>query len=738
MPAEEPAESTRAVARQCTLCEAHCGILVTVDHDKVTRIVGDPDDVLSHGYICPKATALADLHHDPDRLRRPMRRVGDSFEEIGWDEAFALAGSRLRAVQRRHGRDAVAMYLGNPAAHSSSVLYGIALRLALLTRKFYSASSIDQFPQEFAAWKMFGSNVLMPIADVDHTDRLLILGANPAVSNGSVTTMPDARGRIAAIRRRGGSVVVVDPRRTETARLADEHVAVSPGGDPYLLLGMLHTILADGGREDTGAVPLAGVDELAELVADCTPEKMAPRAGVDADTIRRLARDHAAARSAVAYARIGVCHQVTGTLTHWLVNTLNAVTGNLDRSGGQMFASPPIDAARLLRRLGSGYGRWTDHTGEHKSFRTELPVVGLADEMLGDTEGSVGPVRALVTYAGNPVLSTPQGGHLDEALDSLDFFVAVDMYLTETTRHADLILPPVSHLEREEFDFLFPVFSVRNNARFSARVFEPAADALEDWQIMSHLTLEVLPLPFRKHSGRAFRALLDRLSPQRLGALGVLTGPHGVLRRGRRGLTLGRIRRTRGGIDLGPLQPRLRSLLATRDRRVHVAPPEFVAETRRLLAETENDSRDEEFDLRLIGRRHLRSNNSWLHNIETMVKGRDRCTVLMHPDDAASRTLVHGQPVTVRSRIGSIVVPVEVSDEIRAGTVAIPHGWGHDEKGVGWFTAAAHPGANVNLLHDPAVTDTFTGNAAVNATMVNVAASRQPTDQDAVARSRTS
>jgi len=722
MTAEGAAVSTRTVARQCTLCEAHCGIRVTVEHDRVTRIEGDPDDVLSHGYICPKATALAGLHHDPDRLRRPMRRVGDGFEEIGWDEAFALAGKRLRAVRRRHGRDAIAMYLGNPAAHSSSVVYGIALRVALLTRKFYSASSIDQFPQEFAAWKMFGSNVLMPIADIDRTDRLLVLGANPAVSNGSITTMPDARGRIAAIRRRGGTVVVVDPRRTETARLADEHVAVRPGGDPYLLLGMLHTILTEGTGPAPGTVPLTGVEELAELVAPCTPEAMASRAGVDADTIRRLARDHVAARSAIAYARIGVCHQVTGTLTHWLVNTLNAVTGNLDRPGGQMFATPPIDAARLVRLLGSGYGLWSSRTGEHKSFRTELPVVGLADEMLGDGKGSAGPVRALVTYAGNPVLSTPQGGRLDEALEGLDFFVAVDMYLTETSRHADLILPPVSHLEREEFDFLFPVFSVRNNARFNARVFEPAADALEDWQILSRLTLEVLPLPLRSRLTRPLRTLLDRLSPLRLGALGVLTGPHGVLRRGRRGLTLGKIRRSPGGVDLGPLQPRLRSLVATRDRRVHVAPPEFVDETRRLLAGTENDARDTEFDLRLIGRRHLRSNNSWMHNIPTMVKGRDRCTVLMHPDDAASRSLVHGQPVTVRSRIGSIVVPVEVSDEIRAGTVAIPHGWGHDEKGVGWSTAAAHPGANVNLLHDPAVTDTFTGNAAVNATMVNVAA----------------
>ncbi|MBD0321797.1 MAG: molybdopterin-dependent oxidoreductase [Aldersonia sp.] len=712
--------STRTVARQCTLCEAHCGILVTVDGQRVTRVEGNPDDVLSHGYICPKATAMADLHHDPDRLRTPLRKVGDGFEEIDWDEAFELIGCNLRRVQREHGRSAVAMYLGNPAAHSPSVIYGVALRAALMTRNFYSASSIDQFPQEFAAWKMFGSNVLMPVADIDRTDRFVIIGANPAVSNGSVTTMPDARGRIRKVRERGGTVVVIDPRRTETARLADEHIAVRPGGDPYLLLGMLNTLFADGLPRPSGSVEIADWSALADLVRPCTPEAMAPLAGVDAGTIRRLARDHRAARSAVVYARIGVCQQTTGTITHWLVNTVNAVTGNLDRPGGQMYATPPIDVARLVRRLGSGYGTWTDRGGGRKSFRVELPVVGLADDIL--TEGD-DAIRALVTYAGNPVLSTPQGGRLDEALEKLDFFVAVDMYLTETSRHADVVLPPISHLEREEFDVLFPVFSVRNNARFNARVMEPAAGALEDWEILARLMIEVTPMPLRSLAAKALWALVSRLSPLRLSSLGVLLGPHGLLRRGFAGLTIGKIRRAPGGVDLGPLQPRLKSLISTKDRKIHVAPPEFVAETRRLLESATAESVDREFDLRLIGRRHLRSNNSWLHNIPTMVKGRERCTVLMHPDDAAARALTDGQQVTVRSHIGSIEVPVEISDEIRCGTVAVPHGWGHGEKGVGWSTAAAHPGANVNLLHDPAVTDTFTGNAAVNSTMVCVSGS---------------
>ena len=714
--------TTRTVARQCTLCEAHCGIRVTVEEDRVTRIEGDPDDVLSRGYICPKATALADLHHDPERLRRPVRRVGDGWEEIGWDEAFALIGPRLRAIQDAHGRSAVAMYLGNPAAHSPSVLYGGLLRVALLTRNFYSASSVDQLPQEFTAWRMFGSNVAMPVVDIDRTDRLVVLGANPAVSNGSVSTMPDARGRIRAVRERGGSVVVVDPRHTETARLADTHVAIRPGGDPWLLMAMLQVMLADG-LQPPRHLRLAGWEEVAALVAEVTPEVAAGRCGIDAEQIQVLARDHMAAPSAAIYARIGVCHNVSGTVTHWLVNVINAMTGNLDRPGGQMFTTPPIDAQRLLRWLPMLHGRWTDRSGRHASFRYELPVASLADDILEPGEDRI---RALITYAGNPVLSAPQAGRLDEALEALDLYVAVDMYITETSRHADVILPPTSQLEREEFDFLFPVFSVRNNARYNARVFEPAGDAKEDWEILARLVEEVLPLPARGLTGRVVRRVASEVSPMRLGAIGTALGPHGPVRRGpRRGLTVGRVRRARGGVDLGPLEPRLRHVLGTLDRRVHLAPPDLMDEARRLLARGPAEAA-RGFDLQHIGRRHLRSNNSWLHNVEAMVKGRDRCTVLMHPDDAAARGVGDRQVVAVTSAVGSIEVPVEVSEEIRPGTVAIPHGWGHDVKGVGWSTAQAHGGANVNLLHDPHLVDTLTGNAALNATWVRVEPPPEP------------
>lgn len=712
---------TRTVPTQCTLCEAHCGVLVSVEEDRVTRIEGDPEDVLSQGYICPKATALADLHHDPERLRRPVRRVGDAWEEVSWDEAFDLVGRNLRRIRREHGRDAIGIYSGNPSVHSPGILNLLLLRFVLLTRHAWSASSADQFPQEHVAHRMFGSNLLFPIADVDRTDHLVVLGANPVVSNGSVTSMPDARGRIRAVRERGGRVVVVDPRRTETARLADEHVAVRPGGDVHLLLGMLHTLLVEDGHPAPAHPRHEGFDRLVALVGGWTPDDAAPHAGVDAAAIRRLARELGAADRAVVYARIGVCHQVTGTLVHWLVNALNAVTGNLDAPGGQMFATPAVDLLPLLRRLPTGPNRWTDRSGAYRAFRAELPSATLADSIL--TPGT-DRVRAMITHAGNPVLSVAGEDRLEDAFAGLDFHVAIDLYVTETSRHADVILPPTSQLEREEFDLVFQLLGVRNAARFNERVFEPADDALDDWEILARLVAEVLPLPVRRLTGRVATTVVDQLDPLHVARVGIATGPHGVLRRGPGGLTLGRVRRTRGGVDLGALEPRLHDLLGRRGR-VDLAPADLVAELERVLVATRRgaapDAAPDGFDLRLIGRRHLRSNNSWMHNVETMVKGRDRCTVLVHPDDAAERGIGDRDPVLVTSPHGEVEVPAEVSDEIRRGTVAIPHGWGHDRKGVGWSTAAAHGGANVNRLHDPHQVDTISGNAALNGTWVRLA-----------------
>jgi anaerobic selenocysteine-containing dehydrogenase len=717
--------TTRIVNRQCQLCEAHCGIRVHLDDDVVTRIDGDPADVMSHGYICPKATALADVHADPERLRTPMRRVGDRFEPITWDEAFTSAGERMRALRAEHGRDAVGLYQGNPTAHSTAALALEALKKVLRSRNLFSASSVDQFPQYVAALEMFGDHTMMPVADVERTDHLLVIGANPAVSNGSVTTMPDARSRLKAIRARGGTVVVIDPRRTETARLADEHVAIRPGGDPHLLLAMLHVIM----REGLTMPPrwLDGVDEVRAIVADRTPEWAEPHCGVEAQTIRRMAREFAGARSAVAYGRIGVCHHTTGTVTHWLINVLNAVTGNLDSPGGAMFTTPPVDLGRVLRVLWgrSAHGRFHSRDADLPELHGELPVVAMPDEI---TRPGPRQLRGLITVAGNPALSSPDAARVDAALQQLDLLICVDLYITETSRHADLILPPMSHLERSELDIVFPYFSVRNNARYSPRAVDPAPGALEDADIVLRLAAELPAGPGAAAVRALLRSVVDAVSLERVVAVLVATGPQGPLsrrgsgpwRRGRDGLTAAKVKAMPGGVDLGPLEPRLPGMLRTPDKRVHLVPDALRPGLADLDAPAPAAS--DGGDLQLIGRRHLRTNNSWLHNVPAMVKGKDRCTALLHPDDAAARGLVDGDVVSVTSAVGRIEVPVEISDEIRPGVVAIPHGWGHDVPGVGWSTAAANAGANTNLLTDASLVDRLSGNAALNATMVSVEA----------------
>ena len=478
---------TRTINRQCTLCEAHCGIQVEVEGERVLRISGDPDDVLSKGYICPKAAALADLQSDPDRLRRPVKKVGGRFVEIGWDEAFSLAASGLLGVRERHGANAVATYLGNPGAHSSGIFMAVLVRKLLGSRNDYSATSVDQLPQYLSSHEMFGHYAVLPIPDIERTRHLLVIGANPAVSNGSLMTAPAVREKIKTIRSRGGKVVVVDPRRTETARHASEHVAVRPGGDPYLLLGMLNVIFRDG-RVRLGhlADRCDGLEDLRALAEQWPPERVSPHAGVEAGEIERLAREFAAAPSAVAYGRVGVCHQQTGSLTHWLINALNLVTGNMDTVGGAMFPKPAVDLVTLSEQLigKAAWGRYHQRVSGLPELGGELPVAGLADEILTPGEGQV---RGMFIYAGNPVLSTPGGARLDEAMGQLEFCVAVDMYVTETTRHADVILPPVAQLERSDVDLVFPSFSVRNQIRYNPAALPKPPGGKDDWEILREL-----------------------------------------------------------------------------------------------------------------------------------------------------------------------------------------------------------------------------------------------------------
>ena len=711
--------------RNCNICEAVCGIAIT-GRDEQMEIRGDPEDPFSRGYICPKAVALKDIHYDKDRLRHPVRRTVTGWERIGWDEAFDEVARNLKRIQSNYGRSAVATYIGNPTVHSSgALLFAPGFLRSLHTKNKFSATSVDQLAHHVAAYLMFGHQLLLPIPDLDRTKFLLMLGANPAVSNGSMMTAPDLGERLKDIRGRGGRIVLIDPRRNETARLVDQHLFIRPGTDVLFLLAVLNVIF-DEGLVRTGPVAAFtdGVETIGKLAGEFTPEKVASITGIAADEIRSTAKAFATAEAAVCYGRIGVSTQEFGGACQWLINVINTLTGNLDRPGGAMFTLPafdPITAPEALAPRGS-FGRWRSRVRQLPEFSGELPVAALAEEIL--TEGA-GQIKALITHAGNPVLSTPNGGQLDRALGQLEFMAAIDIYINETTRHAQIILPPTSPLERGHYDLAFYLLGVRNIAKFSPALFSPGNDSRHDWQIFLELQSRMqrngLAASLQRQLGQRF------LNHERMLDLGLRFGPYGAkLNPFAKGLTLRKLKAAPHGIDLGPLQPCLPDRLRTSNKRIQLAPDALVNDMARVKAKFDLEGSNgvgipaTNGNLLLIGRRQLRSNNSWLHNSERMVKGKPRCTLLMHPDDAARRALLAGQTVSVRSKAGRVDVPLEISDEIMPGVVSIPHGWGHGRDGVQLEVAQKHPGGSINDVTDDLAIDELCGTAVLNGINVEV------------------
>ena len=701
----------------CPLCEAACGIAVTVQGGAIGDIRGDADDPASRGHMCPKAVALKDLHEYPDRLRRPVKRVGAEWVEISWDEAIALTVEGIRGVQRRHGADAMAVYLGNPTVHSlGAMLFAPPLSKAIGTRNRYSATSVDQLPHHLASLFSFGHPLLIPVPDIDRTDCWIIIGANPAASNGSLMTAPDVVKRLKDVRARGGRVIVIDPRRTETAELASEHHFIRPGTDALALMAMLQVIFAEG-RATLGRVAefTDGVEALRACCAPFTPERVAGATGMAPETIRSLARALATTERAVVYGRIGVSTQEFGALSCWLINALNIVTGHLDAPGGAMFTRPAVDLMRGGGTYGGAgrFGRWKSRVRGLPEFAGELPVAALAEEM--DTPGS-GQVRGLVTHAGNPVLSTPDGARLDRALQGLEFFAAIDFYINETTRHAHVILPPTAGLERDHYDLVFHMLAIRNTAKWSPAVVAAAPGTRHDWQILGELAARLTrgSLWRRVQARAAFRVA------QWMGARGFVKrllarSSYGA------GVSLRALERSPHGVDLGALTSVLPQRLRTENKRIALAPAALVADVPRLEALLDRPA-PTGGELVLIGRRDLRSNNSWMANSERLVRGRRRCALLMHPTDAASRGLGDGARVCVSSRVGAIEVELETTDAMMPGVVCLPHGWGHDRAGVRLRTARAHGGASINDLTDGARVDALSGNSAFCGTPVTVRA----------------
>ncbi|MGW0466167.1 molybdopterin oxidoreductase family protein [Streptomyces sp. NPDC003027] len=722
--------------RICPLCEATCGLTLTLEGTRVTGARGDRDDVFSQGFICPKGASFGEVDADPDRLKGPLVRENGALREATWDEAFDTVAARIRPLVEEHGPNAVGIVLGNPNVHTmAGALYPPLLLGALRTRNLFTASTLDQMPKHVSSGLLFGDPFAVPVPDLDRTAHLLMLGANPLESNGSLCTAPDFPGKLKALRKRGGTLTVVDPRRTRTAALADRHLAIRPGSDALFLAALTHTLFEEG-LTDLGALDghVEGVDDVRAAVREFTPEAVAAACDLDATTIRTVARELAAAPSAAVYGRIGSSTVAYGTLASWLVDVLNILTGNLDRPGGALFPLSATAPASRPAGPGKGFtlGRWRSRVSGHPEVKGEFPMAALAEEI---ETGGEGRIRAVITIAANPVLSAPDGRRLDQALGALDLMVAVDPYLNETSRHADVVLPPPPPSQSAHFDFAFNGFAVRDQVRYTPAAVPLEEGRMDECEIHARLILAVSGMHGAPPSAvddlaidtALAKAVTQEHSPffgcdprERAGLLSGRTGPERrldmMLRLGPYGLRLDDVRQAPHGIDLGPLKPRVPQLLKTRSGRIELLPSPIAADLPRLRA-----ALDAEPDgLVLVGRRHLRSNNSWLHNVPSLSGGSNRCTLQVHPADADRLGLADGKPARITAEGGALDVEVEISDTVRTGVVSLPHGWGHDRPGTRLTVAAARPGVNVNQLLDGSRLDPLSGTAVLNGFPVEI------------------
>ena len=698
-------EAVQTHYRTCNLCEAMCGLEITYQDKSIISIKGDKKDSFSKGHICPKAVALQDLYHDKDRLKTPIKRTENGWVDISWEDAFDEVVTHIKSIQKKYGKNAIGSYQGNPNVHNTGLmLFGAPFTRSIGSNQKYTATSVDQLPHHFASLMMFGHYLMFPIPDIDRTDFMLIMGGNPAVSNGSIMTAPDFANRLKAIKKRDGKVIVIDPRFTETSKIANKHHFIKPGTDAFLLLALIHVIFdKDLTKQGHLQNHLNGWNTIKELVKDYPPEKISKIVGIETDEIIILALQFATAKTAVCYGRLGLSTQEFGGLCQWLVNVLNCVTGNLDTEGGALFTKPAIDIVGMSKMTGKtgSFNKRQSRVHNLPEFTGEFPVATLADEILTPGEDQI---KMMITIAGNPVLSTPNGKHLEKALESLEYMVAIDIYLNETTKHANIILPTTTGLETPLYDLVFHQFAIRNTAKYSEILFEKTDEQRHDWEILKALTtrLSGKENPLNLEQTLDYMLQFSAYQEPKLSVTELKKHPH--------------------GIDYGALKPQLPERLFTEDKKIELAHPLFIKDLERLntkFSQIEKES-NPSYPFALIGRRHLRSNNSWMHNSQRLVKGKERCTLIMHSNDAKTLNINDGQNVTVTSTVGHVKLPVEVTENIMPGVVSIPHGWGHHRKGTKIAVAQDNAGVSLNDLTNNLRLDILTGNADFSGTKVKI------------------
>lgn len=708
-------QGTTIHRRACHLCEAICGVVIETRGDEIISIRGDDQDPFSRGHICPKAMGLKDLHEDPDRLRQPVKKVNGQWVETTWEDAIELACEGLFQIQKTHGSQAIGVYQGNPNVHNWGLMTHAANFLGLIkTKNRFSATSVDQLPLQLMGYWMYGHQLLIPIPDIDHTDYFLMLGANPIASNGSLMTVPDVAKRIKALQGRGGKLVVIDPRCTETAEVANQHHFIQPGTDAAFLFALINCIVeAKAMRLERLGGFTHGLQEALDSISGITAEVASSVCGIPADQIRQIASDFAHAEKAVCYGRMGTCTQRHGTLCQWAIQLLNLITGNLDSVGGALVTHPAVDLLNAPGSKPGSYGRWASRVSQRPEVLGEFPSSLMSEEILTEGEGQI---QAMVTVAGNPVLSTPNGQRLDQAFESLKFMVSIDLYINETSRHADVILPTSGPLEHDHYDLIFNIFGVRNQAKYSAATFAPTPGLLHDWELFNKLA--------ECYSSKLGAKAKPSFPPQMVLDMGLQMGAYGA--QSTHGLSLEKLKAHPEGIDLGPLKPSFPARLMTEGKVIQVAPVVVLAAAQSYVddllqhSQTPSSAVDSEKSLSLIGRRHVRSNNSWMHNSLRLVKGKNRCTLWINPADAQALGLKDGDSAQVQSRVGQLQVPVEVTEGIMPGVVSLPHGWGHSRSGVKQRVAVAYAGVSANDLTDDLYVDQVSGNAAINGVRVTV------------------